>query len=640
MRHKLRLLILSVFCLIHLGCGNAFKGENTGASQEEDSFLTPISNEEEVLQDLEAPSIPLNLMVNLLETKRISFSWSESTDSGGGEIAEYQIYRDNMFLAAMPSEVTTFTDENLVSDTTYTYLVRAVDTNENESDFSEPLIISTLSEVPPPPLPDTQAPSVPQNLRSTNIGIHEVSLSWSASSDLGGGQLAFYKVYRNGTQIATLAANATQFTDKNLADNTNYTYQILAVDDSNNESARSTSLNLKTLTIPPPPVGSKDIKFSVSSLVFNANTGTRGSAVGDFDNDGRDEFVGEALKIFDWNGSQWISYSVAQSTGHLDRFAGDGEVMDIDNDGYLDIVQTDTSNTGDNGSLVWFKNPKGDLGGKWIKTIIYSWDGSGSNKIRHSEEEVADINGDGFQDIVVRGITTGSWIFINKMNGTFHAPKFLSHNSREGLALADIDKDGDLDIIINGIWFETPNDVVNGNYVLRKIKGMENWYPTSVSTDILRDYAAKVRAVDVNKDGKMDIIISNSEELTAKSPNKPHGVHVFLQPSDFINESWVKVTLDPDHYSWHSLQVKDLNNDGNVDIIASISTVGVDNAPFETKVWQGNGDGSFKTAQVIGSDTGYQGILGDYDGDGYLDYFLPTAFNLGSIRIYRNQSGD
>jgi len=314
--------------------------------------------------------------------------------------------------------------------------------------------------------------------------------------------------------------------------------------------------------------------------------------------------------------------------------------MDLDNDGYLDIIQTDTTNTGDSGALVWYKNPQGKLSGNWIENTIYSWDGSANNRIRHSEEEVGDIDGDGYLDIVVRGILYGSWVFINKQNGTFHPPIFLSHNPREGLALSDLDGDGDLDIVLNGVWFETPSNAVSGNYILRAIKGLEKWYPAGRTNEELRDYAAKVRSADINKDGKMDIVISNSEELSGNSPSKPHGVHVFLQPANLISDTWIKVTLDSDNYSWHSLKVEDLNNDGHLDVIASISTVGVDNAAFETKTWQGHGDGSFGAPTVIGNNAGYQGLLGDYDGDGFADYFLPNAFNSGAIRYYRNQSGD
>ena len=384
-----------------------------------------------------------------------------------------------------------------------------------------------------------------------------------------------------------------------------------------------------------------EVTFASATTVV-ASGGTGGVAVADLDADGSDEFVAQdPLYIWDWNGSSWVGYEIDNGVGKKDRFAGDNEVLDVDNDGDLDLIISNTTNGGNDGSLLWYSNP-GTLGGTWTPTTIHTWSGVGAtqdgNSIRHTEETVGDIDGDGYVDIVLRDIRYGSWIFFNTGSGGFGTPIYLAHNPREGVELADLDGDGDKDIVLNGIWFETPVDHINGSYTQRAIAGMEDWYPSGTTSTQINDYAAKVRCADFNEDGKIDIVISNSEMLAGSSPTKPRGVRSYLQPADLINDTWTSVVLDADHFSWHNLKVADIDQDGNVDVMAGISDVGVDTEPGNIGYWLGNGDGTFQTFVQIGSDIAYQADLGDYDGDGDLDLFAPNSFTSigGPIRLYEN----
>lgn len=87
------------------------------------------------------------------------------------------------------------------------------------------------------PTDDTQAPTVPQNLRRTAAASSSITLAWDASTDNYG--VAGYRVYRNGAQVGTAAG--TSYTDSGLAANTGYSYEVDAYDGTPNYSARSTS---------------------------------------------------------------------------------------------------------------------------------------------------------------------------------------------------------------------------------------------------------------------------------------------------------------------------------------------------------------------------------------------------------------
>jgi hypothetical protein len=74
---------------------------------------------------------------------------------------------------------------------------------------------------------NNKAPSVPSGLTATAVSSNEVDLSWSASEDRGVG-LGGYKVFRDGTQIATPLG--TSYSDHPLASGTEYCYEVAAYD--------------------------------------------------------------------------------------------------------------------------------------------------------------------------------------------------------------------------------------------------------------------------------------------------------------------------------------------------------------------------------------------------------------------------
>jgi len=92
--------------------------------------------------------------------------------------------------------------------------------------------------------PDISAPTVPANLESQSISSSQVNLSWTASTDNVG--VAGYKLFRNGSQIATITSG-TSYTDTNLTPSTSYSYTISTFDATGNQSAQSSAKTVTTL---------------------------------------------------------------------------------------------------------------------------------------------------------------------------------------------------------------------------------------------------------------------------------------------------------------------------------------------------------------------------------------------------------
>ncbi|MER5456240.1 cellulase family glycosylhydrolase [Micromonospora sp. NPDC002389] len=90
---------------------------------------------------------------------------------------------------------------------------------------------------------DTQAPSVPGNLRVTGTSTSSVALAWNAATDNVG--VTGYDVYR-GSTLATSVVGTTTATVGGLSPATAYTFSVRARDAAGNVSAASTTVSATT----------------------------------------------------------------------------------------------------------------------------------------------------------------------------------------------------------------------------------------------------------------------------------------------------------------------------------------------------------------------------------------------------------
>src|SRR3989338_8681951 len=124
--------------------------------------------------------------------------------------------------------------------------------------------------------PDTTAPTTPTNLSATAVSSSQINLSWTASTDNVG--VTGYNVYRNGTQIASVAA--TSYNDTGLVASTAYSYTVSAYDAAGYSSVQSASASATTqavstdITPPTTPTGltATAVSSSQISLSWTAST--------------------------------------------------------------------------------------------------------------------------------------------------------------------------------------------------------------------------------------------------------------------------------------------------------------------------------------------------------------------------------
>ena len=190
----------------------------------------------QIMADTQAPSVPAGLTATAVSYSQINLSWSASSDNVG--VSGYRVYRNGTQIATVAT--TSYSNTGLTASTTYSYTVTAFDAAGNVSGQSAAVSAAT------PAAPDTQAPSVPAGLTATAVSYSQINLSWSASSDNVG--VSGYRVYRNGTQIATVAT--TSYSNTGLTASTTYSYTVTAFDAAGNVSGQSAAVSAATPAAP------------------------------------------------------------------------------------------------------------------------------------------------------------------------------------------------------------------------------------------------------------------------------------------------------------------------------------------------------------------------------------------------------
>ena len=99
------------------------------------------------------------------------------------------------------------------------------------------------------PVTDLLAPSVPSGLTATATGPTQATVSWSASTDAGGGVVAGYRVYRDSLLVGTVSGLS--FNDTGLVPSQTYAYTVSAFDNAVpvNASAQSAAVSVTTPVI-------------------------------------------------------------------------------------------------------------------------------------------------------------------------------------------------------------------------------------------------------------------------------------------------------------------------------------------------------------------------------------------------------
>lgn len=197
------------------------------------------------LLDATPPTVPTGVTaVYINGNTQVQVDWGLSTDADSG-VHYYEIQKklgDGAFfetITTLNHPTAQYIDNQVYPGNAIYYRVRAVDNVANASDWS---VIATANVST-----DTTPPSVPSNLQGTALSTTSIYLAWNPSTDnTGGSGMRSYKVYRNSLPNAIAEVTTNTYTNTGLVPNTEYSYQVSAVDNAGNESAKCTAISVRT----------------------------------------------------------------------------------------------------------------------------------------------------------------------------------------------------------------------------------------------------------------------------------------------------------------------------------------------------------------------------------------------------------
>jgi len=360
--------------------------------------------------------------------------------------------------------------------------------------------------------------------------------------------------------------------------------------------------------------------YGASHLIANTGPGNFSTShyPADFDGDGDTDIavVFPGTNQISWYentddvGTTWVEHIVTTNSIVVNFVSA----ADLDNDGDIDLLAT----SGGDEMISWYENTDG--------TGNFS-EGFNLNDFPENPESmyIADLDGDGDNDLLTSSRWDNELIWYKNLDGVGYfsdqilisdnpgIPAFAFQNS---LIAKDIDNDGDLDIIncaqTKLAWYENTDG--QGNFVQRVIE------ETIIG-------GTTVYAVDLDGDTDLDLLV-------AKNSGASVSEILWYKNTDGLGSFEVQdVIANSTLYDQSRAFADDLDGDGDFDVLIIYNS---DNKV----VWHKNldGQGNFGPEIIINASAniGTSVHTGDIDGDGDKDVMSTQGL---SVLWYENTDG-
>jgi VCBS repeat protein/FG-GAP repeat protein len=370
-----------------------------------------------------------------------------------------------------------------------------------------------------------------------------------------------------------------------------------------------------------------DHTFSATPTNVSLSAGSHplGVAAGDLNADGRLDLVAadsrtDDVAILFQDPAVAGTFLPPTFIGGVDVTRGTQSVAigDLDHDGNVDVVAAAT--TGNDLAVFfqirpgeWIVDPRGTLG-------------DAAHTARPVSVALADVDGDGSLDILsANQFGHDLALFSNPPRGAF-ALDALGPLGGSGqldmpvaLGIGDLDGDGDLDLVAANL---------NGNRLTifkQTTPSRFNVPPGGVLSDASTIQPQSVAVADLDGDGLLDVVSDNLHTST---------LSIFRQesPGEFSFQTALPLSADPNATITSSVVAADLNADGWMDLVATNSEENEIEAFLQAP---GGGFGAGSSVVHVSATAPVGLVAADVDGDGLLDLVTTnTSFRSGNVAIF------
>jgi len=306
----------------------------------------------------------------------------------------------------------------------------------------------------------------------------------------------------------------------------------------------------------------------------------------------------------------------------------------------------------------------------------------------------ADINNDGFVDLIVPTDSPQPFVYLNSAGGTFTdirascgiAPSDLDSGVWRGFASGDYDGDGNLDLYIA--------ELADGSMLKRDLlfKGhgdgtFEN-VTQAAGIETSTQFGFCSYWIDYDNDGKLDLFVKNYGGPSRLYKNNGDGAFTQVADAagladatlgayhgticsfaDYDNDGFMDVAFSGERNALYrnnggtfgdvtaaagmttsrnstGIAWGDYNNDGLLDLYIARGTTG--SGSLGNTLYRNNGDGTFTDvtaeAGLVTTANTWAAVWGDYDNDGFLDLFVTcagaSALGTGNANLLYHNNGD